>query len=63
MTIKAKKIKCYVTDIMNFGYGNTLYPFEALICCGEFGDYIKVKKPGKGNRKNFLIRKNKVYFD
>ena len=58
-----KPIKCYVKDIMNFGYGNTLYPFETLICCGAFGAYIKVKKSGKGNRKTFLIRKNKVYFD
>ena len=26
-----RPIKCYVKDIMNFGYGNTLYPFELVV--------------------------------
>lgn len=58
-----KTEKCYVKDIKNYGYNKTLYPFESLIYCGEFGDYCKVKKSGRGNRKLFLVRKSEVYFD
>lgn len=53
---------CYVKDIMNFGYGKTLYPFENLVCCGELGSYVKVKKAGRGNKTIFLIRKSKIYY-